>query len=203
MLSRARTAAKRGISPYIRGDFHEDCLPAPCSLPPLATPALAASDITLERAHGFPGKPDLHRRRHGLYRQPEQGAVYRAAPGEATAEPFISKQAGNFGLVLGVLADSATDTLWVCDDNGDHAYLKTFSLKAGSPKKTYELPGGGFCNDIALKGSDAYITDTKDGRILKLAGGSDALTVWYTNDKSDPSLDGLVWQGNAALHQHL
>ena len=105
--------------------------------------------------------------------------------------------------MLGVLADSATDTLWVCDDNGDHAYLKTFSLKAGSPKKTYEFPGGGFCNDIALKGRDAYITDTKDGRILKLAGGSDALTVWYTNDKSDPSLDGIVWQGNARLHQHL
>ena len=87
--------------------------------------------------------------------------------------------------------------MWVCDDNGDHAYLKTFSLKAGGPKKSYELPGGGFCNDIALKGKDAYITDTKGGRILKLANGSDALTVWYTNDKSDPSLDGITWEGNA------
>ena len=63
--------------------------------------------------------------------------------------------------------------------------------------KTYELPGGGFCNDIALKGADAYVTDTKGGRVLKLASGSDALSVWYTNDAADPSLDGLVWQGES------
>src|SRR5258706_7475820 len=67
--------------------------------------------------------------------------------------------------------------------------------------KTYERPGGGFCNDIALKGQgankDAYVTDTKGGRVLKLAAGSDVLTIWYINDKSDTSLDGLVWQGDA------
>ena len=46
------------------------------------------------------------------------------------------------------------------------------------------------------RAKDAYVTDTKGGRVLKLASGSDALTVWYVNDKSDPSLDGLVWQGD-------
>ena len=125
------------------------------------------------------------------------GAVYRVLPGESKATPFISKEAGNFGRVLGVLADFPTRTLYVCDNNGAKAYLKTFSLKTSALMKTYELPGGGFCNDIALKGADAYITDTKGGRVLKLAAGSDALTVWYTNDASDPSLDGLVWQGDA------
>jgi hypothetical protein len=35
------------------------------------------------------------------------------------------------------------------------------------------------------------------GRVLELASGSDALSVWYTNDASDPSLNGLVWQGDA------
>jgi hypothetical protein len=163
----------------------------------LATPALAATDITLNVPMAFPESLTSTANGTVYIGSLNQGAVYRALPGKATAEPFISKQAGNFGLVLGVLADSATDTLWVCDDNGDHAYLKTFALKAGSPKKSYEFPGGGFCNDIALKGRDAYVTDTKGGRILKLANGSDALTVWYTNDKSDPSLDGIVWQGNA------
>jgi len=66
--------------------------------------------------------------------------------------------------------------------------------------KSHEFPGGGLCNDIALKGQgankDAYVTDTKNGRVLKLAPGSDAFTVWYVNDKSDPSLDGLVWKGD-------
>lgn len=125
------------------------------------------------------------------------GAVYRVLPGESKATPYISKEAGNFGRVLGVLADFPTRTLYVCDNNGAKAYLKTFSLKTSALMKTYELPGGGFCNDIALRGKDAYITDTKGGRVLKLADGSDALTVWYTNDASDPSLDGLVWQGDA------
>jgi hypothetical protein len=158
--------------------------------------AAAATDITLDVPMAFPESLTSTANGTVYIGSLSQGAVYRALPGERAAKPFISKTAGNFGLVLGVLADTPTDSLWVCDDNGDHAYLKTFSLKAGTLKKTYELPGGGFCNDIALKGRDAYITDTKGGRILKLASGSDALTVWYTHDKSDPSLDGLVWQGN-------
>jgi len=166
-----------------------------------AAPAFAATDITLNVPMAFPESLTSTANGTVYIGSLQQGAVYRAMPGAAEAKPFISKEAGNFGLVLGVLADTPTDTLWVCDDNGDHAYLKTFSLKAGSLKKTYELPGGGFCNDIALKGAgtkkDAYITDTKGGRILKLASGSDVLSVWYTNDKSDPSLDGLVWQGDA------
>lgn len=157
----------------------------------------AATDITLNVPMAFPESLTSTANGTVYIGSLNQGAVYRALPGAAEAKPFISKEAGNFGLVLGVLADAPTDTLWVCDDNGDHAYLKSFSLKAGSLKKTYEPPGGGFCNDIALKGKDAYITDTKGGRILKLAAGSDVLSVWYTNDKSDPSLDGLVWQGNA------
>jgi hypothetical protein len=95
-----------------------------------------------------------------------------------------------------VLADFPSRTLYVCDNHGPNAFLKTFSLKSGALMKSFELPGGGFCNDIALKGADAYVTDTKGGRILKLAKGSDALSVWYKNDPSDPSLDGLVWQGN-------
>ena len=125
------------------------------------------------------------------------GAVYRALPGQKVAKTWVSKDAGNFGRVLGVLANTPSRTLYVCDDHDDQAYLKTFSLRTAALLKTYEFPGGGFCNDIALKGKDAYLTDTKFGRILKLAAGSDALSVWYVNDKSDPSLDGLVWQGDA------
>ena len=164
-----------------------------------SVPAFAASDITLNVPMAFPESLTSTADGTVYIGSLNQGAVYRAKAGEANATPFITKQAGDFGLVLGVLADSSTDTLWVCDDNGDKANLKTFSLKSGSAKKTYPLPGGGFCNDIALKGKDAYVTDTKNGRILKLASGGNALAEWYTNDKSDPSLDGLVWQ-NGALY---
>ena len=163
----------------------------------MTMPAFAATDITLNVPMAFPESLTSTADGTVYIGSLNQAAVYRAKPGEANASPFISKEAGKFSLVLGVLADASTDTLWVCDNAGEHAYLKTFGLKSGTPAKIYELPGGGFCNDIALKGKDAYITDTKNGRILKLASGAGALAQWYTNDKSDPSLDGLVWQGNA------
>jgi hypothetical protein len=163
----------------------------------LTVPALAAAtDVVVTAPMAFP--ESLTSTSNGIVYigSMNLGAVYRAVPGERAASTWISKEAGNFGRVLGVLADFPSRTLYVCDDNGDHAYLKTFSLKTSGLMKSYEFPGGGFCNDIALKGKDAYVTDTKNGRVLKLADGSDALTVWYVNDKADPSLDGLVWQGN-------
>ena len=162
----------------------------------LATPALAASDVVVDAPQAFP--ESLGSTPNGtLYiGSINRGEVYRALPGQTHATVWISKQAGNFGIVLGVLADARSATLYVCDDNADHAYLKTFSLKTAGLIKSYEFPGGGLCNDIALKGKDAYVTDTKNGRVLKLAAGSDAFSVWYVNDKSDPSLDGLVWKGN-------
>jgi hypothetical protein len=162
----------------------------------LTLPALGATDVTVNVPMAFPESLTSTPNGNIYIGSMNLGAVYRAKKGEKQATNWISKDAGNFGRVLGVLANAPSATLYVCDDNGDHAYLKTFSLKTAALIKSYEFPGGGFCNDIALKGKDAYVTDTKNGRVLKLAAGSDVLTVWYVNDKSDPSLDGLVWQGN-------
>ncbi|HEY0266231.1 MAG TPA: hypothetical protein VGC16_05720 [Rhizomicrobium sp.] len=161
------------------------------------SPAMGApKDVTLDVKMAFP--ESLTSTRDGtLYiGSMNLGAVYRAQPGRSTAIPFITKEAGGFGHVLGVLADASTNTLWVCDNDGARASLKSFALGSGTPQKTYDLPGGGFCNDIALKNGDAYVTDTKGGRVLRLAKGGDGLSVWYTNDAADPSLDGLVWQGD-------
>ena len=162
----------------------------------LTAPAMAAGDVVVDAPSAFPESLGSTQDGTIYIGSINRGEVYRALPGDKRATTWISKQAGNFGIVLGVLADAPSNTLYVCDNHGDQAYLKTFSLKSGALIKSHELPGGGLCNDIALKGKDAYITDTKNGRVLKLAAGSDALTVWYVNDKSDPSLDGLVWQGN-------
>jgi hypothetical protein len=161
----------------------------------LAVPASAA-DVTVDVPMAFPESLTSTANGTIYIGSMNLGAVYRALPDEKTAKTWISKEAGNFGRVLGVLADFPSRTLYVCDNNGNNAYLKTFSLRTSGMMKTYEFPGGGFCNDIALKGKDAYITDTKGGRVLKLAAGSGALSVWYTNDRTDASLDGLVWQGD-------
>lgn len=164
-----------------------------------ATSAHAASDVAVTEKIAFPESLTSGQDGSIYIGSMNLGAVYKAAPGQATATTFISKEQGGFGRVLGVLADSATDTLWICDNDGARASLKTFALRTGARQKQYDFPGGGFCNDIALKGGDAYVTDTKGGRILKLAKGGDALTVWFTNDASDPSLDGIVWK-NGVLY---
>lgn len=166
------------------------------ALAAMTLPAVAATDVVVTTPMAFPESLTSTPNGTIYIGSMNLGAVYRATKGHKDATTWISKDAGNFGRVLGVLADAKSNTLYVCDDNGDHATLKTFSLRTAGLIKSYEFPGGGLCNDIALKGKDAYVTDTKNGRVLKLAAGSDALTVWYVNDKSDPSLDGLVWQGN-------
>ena len=130
----------------------------------LTAPAIAAgTDVTVLVPMSFPESLTSTPNGTIYIGSLNQGEVYRALPGERVAKTWISKEAGNFGRVLGVLADAKSSTLYVCDNNGDHAYLKTFSLKTAALMKTHELPGGGFCNDIALKGGDAYLTDTKGG----------------------------------------
>jgi sugar lactone lactonase YvrE len=123
-----------------------------------------------------------------------KGVIYRALPGSAKAEPWIGNEAIGAKMVLGVLADAKTGTLWVCTDTREtgEATLKTFSLRGGKPKDSYPFPGGGFCNDIALKAGAAFVTDTKNGRILKLRPGAAVLTLWYQGDPADSSLDGIT-----------
>lgn len=167
-----------------------------CALVLVATAANAASDVTVSTPMAFPESLTSTPDGTVYIGSMNLGEMYRAAPGSTQATTWISKQKGDFGRVLGVLADARRDTLYVCDNNGDRAYLKTFSIRTAALTNRYELPGGGFCNDIALKGNDAYITDTKGGRVLKLARNAKVLAVWYTNNPADASLDGLVWQGN-------
>ena len=125
------------------------------------------------------------------------GAVYRALPGETKASPGSARKPAISAWCWASWPISPADTCGSATTRHQCLSEDFLAQDRSADEKTYELPGGGFCNDIALKGKDAYITDTKGGRVLKLAGGSDALTVWYTNDATDTSLDGLVWQGDA------
>jgi hypothetical protein len=129
------------------------------------------------------------------------GVIYLVKPGESKATAWISKTEGDFHTVLGVLADPASHTLWVCDNIGAQkkAWLKTFDLKTGKPKKTYPLPDGSLCNDVSMNHGAAYISDTFNGRVLKLAPHGADFTVWYS-EPSDPSLDGLVWANDTTLY---
>ncbi len=168
------------------------CLLACAALPVAAAPG----DITLDAKMAFPesltstedGK--LYIGSMGL------GTVYRVSPGTTTPTLWLSNDKIGAPRVLGVLADKASDTLWLCANGANGlSMLKSYTLSGAAQTGSYNLPGGGFCNDIALRNGDAFITDTAKGRILKLPKGGKALALWYQHDASDPSLDGLAFQG--------
>jgi sugar lactone lactonase YvrE len=134
-----------------------------------------------------------------LYIGSNLGRIYRARAGQTYAEPWLDPSSSGLHQGLrGVLADERAGALWVCDDYGKESALVRFSLKSGARLTSYAFPGGGHCNDIALRNGGVYVTDTNNGRILKLPKGADALSEWYRQE--DRSLDGLVWTRDGKLY---
>lgn len=135
------------------------------------------------------------------------GNVYKSSGG-ATASVFISKADAGTAMVLGVLADEKSGTLWVCSTTGfqegsPDAELKAVDLASGALKATYAFGAGSrVCNDIAV-GADGtvYATSTSDGKIFALKPGASALTEWLG---STPELaggnDGIAFDADGSLY---
>jgi sugar lactone lactonase YvrE len=123
-----------------------------------------------------------------------EGAVYRIPAGKKAPELFIAS--GTNGLsatVLGVLADEASNTLWLCSQAGTPT-LMAFDLKTAAHKGSYPLPGTpAACNDIAVRrDGNAYIGETSGGSVMMLKKGGTAVEVAI----KDPLLagaDGLAF----------
>ncbi len=139
-----------------------------------------------------------------------KGIVYRAQPGSAKAEPWIRPDAGNGVLsILGVLADDASGTLWLCstpnffgpERSQGVASLMAFDLHTGEFKDSYPFPPpASVCNDITMAADgSAYVSDTSNGRIFKLAKGANDLTL-YGEDPSLVGIDGLAFSGDGVLY---
>src|SRR5512147_144392 len=139
------------------------------------------------------------------------GQIFRAAPGAATAEPFIKPKTNDIGAVFGVFADEKANTLWACSgtppgqQGGAPSALYAFDLKSGAPKGKWVMPTkGAFCNDIAV-GSDgtAYASDTQNMQVARLKPGAQALEVWAGADGAfGPSggvVDGISVLGDTVL----
>jgi len=131
----------------------------------------------------------------------EEGAIMRIAPGASVAEPFIAAGTNGLVSVLGVLADDARGLLWACSSDAGNApragsappAVKAFDLASGAARGSYDLPGGGFCNDLALDAAgNLYATDSWSPRILRLPAGGAALEVWL----SDAQLGIEQWSLN-------
>jgi sugar lactone lactonase YvrE len=120
--------------------------------------------------------------------------------------------------VLGLYADDATNTLWVCSSDAGNASaralapvaLKSFDLTTGAAKGSWAWPApatphpdaaagvNGFCNDITIDADgNLYATDSWYPRILRLPAGataSTALTEWVSNPVFN--VDGSMWHLN-------
>jgi sugar lactone lactonase YvrE len=131
--------------------------------------------------------------------------IFRAPKGAATAEPWIKPGTNGLQRVLGVLVDQKANTLWVCSSKngqqGAPTAVKTFDLKTGDPKSSYDFPGDtGLCNDIAISPDGAaYVSDTTANRILRLKKGGSALDVWMKDDKL-AGIDGIAFGDPATIY---
>ena len=137
-------------------------------------------------------------------------SVYRAAPSSVKASAWILPKTNGLQTVLGVFADEAAGTLWVCASAtggrgapavGETA-VKAFSLKDASFKASYVFPGGGgICNDIAVaKDATVYVTDTTGARVLRLKKGAKALDVWAADAALLGAVDGIALLADGAVY---
>jgi hypothetical protein len=139
-----------------------------------------------------------------------KGNVYRAEAGSAEATEWIETTPGNGILtILGVLADDASNTLWLCsvpnffgpERSEGVSSVMAFDLTTAEQKGVYPFPEpGGTCNDITI-GPDgtAFASDTSGGRILMLVPGADALSL-YGEDPALVGIDGLAFSGDGTLY---
>jgi sugar lactone lactonase YvrE len=120
-----------------------------------------------------------------------EGTIFRVPPDAAQPEqePFAS--GGDNGLLntVGLLADEERGRLWACSSDAFGAGtsppgLKAFDLTTGDAAGSFDLPGGGFCNDVALDAAgNVYLTDSLAPRILRLPAGGQELEIWLEDER--------------------
>jgi sugar lactone lactonase YvrE len=165
----------------------------------LAAAAEPASPVSVPDTRVFPESISVTSDGTLLIAGSEKGVIYKAAPGAATAQPWISReQAGFEGFLLGIYADERHGVFYVCSDvvgPPRKAAFTAFDLKTGAKKATYAFPGGGLCNDfITAADGTVYATDTELGRIIRLKPGAAEPEVW-ANDPAMVGIDGIAFAG--------
>lgn len=152
------------------------------------------------------------------------GRIFRATPGASEATAWIKPGTNGLLSVLGVLADEKTNTLYACSPDMSWAgikvsagqppgALKTFDLKTGAPKGSFQLPDPhllgqtSLCNDIAVApDGSVYVTDTFNAHILRLKPGAKELKVWATDDRwkvKGPQLDGIAVLNDGSVYVNI
>jgi sugar lactone lactonase YvrE len=138
------------------------------------------------------------------------GTIYKAKIGDNKASEFIPANSGGLISVTGMIVDNKNN-LWACSsDPGVSVYskkdsvsLKKINLTNKKIEASYNLPKGGFCNDIAIDDkNNIYVTDSFNPRILILENGSSELKNFVTSaafSGSGFNLNGITFDGKSSL----
>jgi outer membrane protein assembly factor BamB len=172
-------------------------------------PADAPRDIAFDDTRVFP--ESLGASRDGtLYIRSWKGIVYRARQGETLATPWIKPTSENGLLtILGVLPDDRAGWVWVCSvpapgreppAPGTSA-LMAFDMRTGEQRLHLPfLAPASVCNDVTLaKDGSAYISDTPNGRILRVRPQTKSLEL-FAQDEQLTGIDGIVFSGDGTLY---
>lgn len=190
----------------------------------LSTPLLAAEAVLVPFPYDFAESITATSDGALIFSSFAGGRISRAAPGATEASEWIKPGTNGLLSVLGVLADEPSNTLYACsvDASGfgvivptgtKPGALKTFDLKTGAPKASYDMPAGTIegqlplCNDMVV-GADGtvYVSDTLSGRILRLKKGASALETWATDPRwnvKGPQLDGIAILDDGNLYVNI
>jgi sugar lactone lactonase YvrE len=132
--------------------------------------------------------------------------IFRAKATDKKAQPWVQPEMEAAQGIYGVFADERSNTLYACVSgfgpagSSAAAELLALDLNTGKLQGRYTFPTeGGLCNDIAT-GPDgaAYVTDSRNMEILRLAPGGRALERWKGEGAFGPKggvLDGIAVLG--------
>jgi esterase FrsA len=138
------------------------------------------------------------------------GKIFRVRPGSKAPEVFVDRLLVNETMdLVGLALDAPRNRLYACSASNIGGFpegyapaLKAFDATTGVLLTSFPTPNGGSCNDMAVDASgNVYVTDNLSvpSRILKLASGASALTVWstsleYANPQAVPAvhLNGIA-----------
>ncbi len=138
-----------------------------------------------------------------------QGSIARLLPGETHARVFVPSGSNGIESSQGLVVDERRGLLWNCSSDFGYSVaprrpsaLKSFDLSTGAPRNSYPLPGGGFCNDMALdRRGNLFVTDSLSPRILELRAGASTLSVWlaapryFAAGPSKLTINGIALDG--------
>lgn len=189
----------------------------------LSTPLLAAEPV-LVPFHDFAESITATADGALIFSSFTGGRISRAAPGATEASEWIKPGSNGLLSVLGVLADERSNTLYACSVDASPfgvvvptgtkpGALKTFDLKTGAPKASYDVPPGTIagqtplCNDMVVAADGTvYVTDSLSGRILRLKKGAAALDTWATDPRwnvKGPQLDGIAILADGNIYTNI